>query len=64
MLIKITNAFNKKKVNVTNVYYIYDRHRRRVMAIPALAVSRGGRLKMRDMKIRDGQKCRGGKCET
>jgi len=28
-------------VNVTNVYYIYDRHRRRVMAIPALAVSRG-----------------------
>jgi len=23
-----------------------------------------GRLKMRDMKIRDGQKCRGGKCET
>ena len=21
------------------------------------------RLKMRDMKIRDGQKCRGGKCE-
>ena len=25
---------------------------------------RQGRLKMRDMKIRDGQKCRGGKCET
>jgi len=23
-----------------------------------------GRLKMRDMKIREGQKCRGGKCET
>jgi len=23
-----------------------------------------GRLKMRDMKMRDGQKCRGGKCGT
>jgi len=29
-----------------------------------LAEAGTGRLKMRDMKIRDGQKCRGGKCET
>jgi len=33
-----------------------------VLLNPAVHVL--GRLKMRDMKIRDGQKCRGGKCET
>ena len=31
---------------------------------PSLLRTATGRLKMRDMKIRDGQKCRGGKCET
>jgi len=34
---------------------------RPLSSVPSLP---SGRRKMRDMKIRDGQKCRGGKCET
>ena len=53
-----------------------DRQRRAATQLPGAAARRSisskcgqshvdrGRLKMRDMKIRDGQKCRGGKCET